>query len=307
MRTRETDEQDLVNMAEITEIELRFLRTVRSLTPGEHWSMAQGTGFDFVGLRDWQSGDRFSSIDWAQSSLTNFSPLIVREFDQSATASVVAVTDRSLSTRCGVDGVPIAAVLARAIATIGMSAVFFQDQFGLITFDAGLSQMEAIQPRIGKSQVVRCLRGYQHSDGMQQLMQTESLSTTLGSFMRKTSLVPFISDFLFDDPRGVLGELALLDSTHDVFIVLIDSAFAFGLSSVSAGWIEVVDVETGRSRMLSRSAVAKMAEKVREWQDDVERMAKSLDLDVLRLGVDQTRNDVALAEFVVERRLRKAS
>ncbi len=307
MRTRERDEEDLVSMAEITEIELLFLKGVRSFTPGEHRSLAHGTGFNFVGLRDWQAGDRFSSIDWAQSSLTNFSPLIMREFDQPATASVVVVTDRSLSTRCGVDGQSIAAVLARAIATIGMSAVFFQDQFGLITFDAGLSQMEAIKPRIGKGHVVGCLRGYQHRDGMQQLMQAESLSATLGSFMRKTSLVPFISDFLFDNPRGVLEELALLNSTHDVFIVLIDSAFAFTLPRVSAGWLEVVDVETGRSRMLSRSAVAKMAEKVREWQNEVERVAKSLDLDLLRLGIDQTRSEIELAEFVVERRLRKAS
>ena len=29
------------------------------------------------------------------------------------------------------DGVPIATTIARALATIGMSAVFFQDQFGL--------------------------------------------------------------------------------------------------------------------------------------------------------------------------------
>lgn len=43
----------------------------------------------------------------------------------------------------------------------------------------------------------------------------------------------------------------------------------------------------------------------REWQDEVERMAKDADLDVLRLGFDHTQNDAALAEFVAERRLRK--
>jgi len=49
---------------------------------------------------------------------------------------VIAVADASLSTRCGIDGIPIAAAIARTIGTIGMSAVFFQDMFGLITFDA---------------------------------------------------------------------------------------------------------------------------------------------------------------------------
>ena len=109
---------------------------MREFTIGEHRSLFHGSGFDFVGLRDWQAGDRLSAIDWPQSTLTNFSPLIVREFEQPSTATVVAVADRSLSTRCGIDGVPIAAAIARAIATIGMSAVFFQDLFGLITFDA---------------------------------------------------------------------------------------------------------------------------------------------------------------------------
>ena len=90
---------------------------MREVTIGEHRSRSHGSGFDFLGLRDWQAGDRFSSIDWAQSSLTNFSPLVVREFEQPSTATVMAIADLSLSTRCGVDGVPIAAAVARAIAT----------------------------------------------------------------------------------------------------------------------------------------------------------------------------------------------
>ena len=80
-----------------------------NVTIGDHRSLSHGSGFDFVGLRDWQAGDRFSTIDWAQSTLTNFSPLVVREFEQPSTASVVVVADASLSTRCGVNGVPIAA------------------------------------------------------------------------------------------------------------------------------------------------------------------------------------------------------
>ena len=105
--------------------------------------MFHGTGFDFVGLRDWQAGDRFENIDWPQSSLTNFSPLIVREFEQPTTSSVIMVADRSASTRCGATGgsdtrgTQIATLIARAIATVGMSAVFFQDSIGLITFDEG--------------------------------------------------------------------------------------------------------------------------------------------------------------------------
>jgi uncharacterized protein (DUF58 family) len=120
VRTREQEVEPLINLSEVTEVELLILKRMREFTPGEHSSMFHGTGFDFVGLRDWQAGDRFETIDWAQSSLTNFSPLIVREFEQPTTSGVIIAADRSASTRCGMDGVPIAVTIARAIATIGM-------------------------------------------------------------------------------------------------------------------------------------------------------------------------------------------
>ena len=65
-------DEDLVDFAEITEIELRVLRRMKEYTLGDHGSVFHGTGVDFVGLRDWQAGDRMSSIDWPQSTLTNF-------------------------------------------------------------------------------------------------------------------------------------------------------------------------------------------------------------------------------------------
>ena len=294
-----------VSLADLTEIELLVLKRMREVTIGEHRSSAHGSGFDFQGLRDWQPGDHPSSIDWAQSTITNFSPLLVREFEQPSTAMVTAIADVSASTRCGVDGRPIAALVARAIATIGMSAVFFQDPFGIVTFDEGFTHLAGVRPRTGKGQVVRCLDAYQFQRGLQAVRRTGDVSTTLAGYLRSTSLLPVISDFLFENPQEILRELSLLNSTHDVFLVLIDSAFAFELPAVSAGWIETVDVETGRSRTMGRRAFMQLAPRVREWQDEVERAATDLEIDVVRLGLDETQADIALGEFVAERRLRK--
>ena len=305
MRTREQDVEPFVNLSELTEIELLIMRRMREFTIGEHRSLFHGTGFDYVGLRDWQAGDRMSQIDWPQSTLTNFSPMVVRDYEQRSTATVIAIADASLSTRCGIDGVPIAAAIARTIGTVGMSAVFFQDMFGLITFGAKFDELSAIRPRVGKNQVIHCLDAYQFQTGLQPLKRSDSLSMSLAGFMRKTSMVPVISDFLFDNPGGVLKELAQLNSMHDVFIVLIDSAFAFELPPISAGWIEAFDVETGKSRVLSRGAMTALSRRTRAWQDDVAKTAKQLDMDVLRIGVDETETAIALSEFIAERRLRK--
>ena len=307
MRTREQDVEPFVNLSELTEIELLIMRRMREFTIGEHRSLFHGSGFDFVGLRDWQAGDRMSQIDWAQSTLTNFSPIVVRDYEQRSTATVVAIADNSLSTRCGIDGIPIAAAIARTIGTIGMSAVFFQDLFGLITFDAKFEQLSAIRPRIGKNQVIHCLDAYQFGEGLTLLKRADSLSMSLAGFMRKTSMVPVISDFLFDEAGSVMKELAQLNSMHDVFIVLIDSAFAFELPPVSAGWIEAFDVETGKSKVMSRHALKALSSRTRAWQNEVAKLAKDNDLDVLRIGVDEVQTTIALSEFIAERRLRKAA
>jgi uncharacterized protein (DUF58 family) len=308
MRTRDHEEiAPLVNLADITEIELVILKRMREVTMGDHRSRSQGSGFDFIGLRDWQAGDRFSSIDWAQSSLTNFAPLIVREFEQPSTATIMAIADLSPSTRCGVDGVQIAAAVARAIATLGMSAVFFQDPFGLVTFDNGFVHLAALRPRTGKAHVVHCLDAYQFERNLQKVRRSGSISTSLAGFVRRQAMLPVISDFLFDDAETIVQELSMLNTTQDVFLVLIDSAFAFNLPDVSAGWIEIVDVETGKARTISRRAYRDLAARARRWQDDVKTMAKNRGLDVVTIGLDQAAGDIALSEFVVERRLRKTS
>jgi len=213
--------------------------------------------------------------------------------------------DFSASTRCGVGGVPIAAAVARAIATIGMSAVFFQDPFGIVTFDRGFQHLAALRPRLGKGHVVHCVDAYQYERGLQHLPRSGSISTSLGGFVRRHAMLPVISDFLFDDVDEVIKELSLLAITHDVFLILIDSAFAFNLPKVSAGWIEISDVETGQARTVSRRQYAQLADRAREWQEGVRQNAGKLDLDVVVIGLDQSKSDLALSEFVVERRLRK--
>jgi uncharacterized protein (DUF58 family) len=311
VRTREQEVEPLINLSEITEIELLILKRMREFTIGEHSSMFHGTGFDYVGLRDWQAGDRFEHIDWPQSSLNNFSPLIVREFEQPTTSSVILVADRSASTRCGTNtsgeqrGLQIATLIARAIATVGMSAVFFQDSIGLISFDEGFRHLGAVRPRIGKGQVIHCIDAYQHGYGLQEMRNIGSLSATLTGFSRKTAMMPVVSDFLFDDAPVFLRELAQVNNIHDVFLMMVDASFAFELPRVSAGWVEVYDVETGQTRMMSRRELSRQSDRVKAWQDEVERQAKDQGLDVVRLSLDQVRFDVALVEWVAERRLRR--
>ena len=258
-------------------------------------------------MRDWQAGDRFSAIDWAQSSLTNFAPLVVREFDQPSTATVLAVADGSLSTRCGAGGVPLAAVVARALATIGLSAAFFQDRFGLLTFDRGFAAVAGVAPRTGRGHVVHCLEAYESRRGLEPVATGLGVSAAVAGSLRSASLVPVISDFLFDDALDVVRELALVNAAHDVFLVLIDSA----LGVCHAATLVRLDhrARRGRGRAAGRHApgLPGLAAQAAGWQARVATAARDAELDVVVLGVDEQQGELALAEFVAERRLRRVT
>lgn len=297
--------EPLVDLSQIAEIELLILKRMKERTMGDHRSAFTGPGFTFVGVRDWEPGDRLSSIDWAQSSLTNFSPIVTREFEQPSNASIIAVADASPSTRCGAAGTPIAAAVARAVAAVGLSAVFFQDLFGLITFDEAFRPVTASRPRIGKPHVLHCLDLYQRPDAREADAGRGDLTATIAAHLRRPSLVPVISDFLFENAPRLLAELSLLNAVHDVFLIMVDARFAYDLPALSDGWIEVFDVETGRGRVLSRKELGRLAARVEAWQDELQRLARDADLDLVRVGLDRWEMENALVQFVAERRLRK--
>ena len=311
--------EPLVNLREIAEIELFIMKRMKEFTVGDHASVFKGGGFNFVGVRDWEPGDRMSTIDWAQSSMTNFSPMITRDFEQDSNATIVAVADASLSTRCGAHGVTVAAAIARAVAAAGLSAMFFQDLFGLVTFDDRFEQLAAARPKIGRSHLLYCIDLYQSgrkgeaaSGPVRRSHQDEGATTpgadivlAIESQLRKSSLVPVISDFLFPDAVRVIRELGLLNAVHDVFLLMADVRFAYEVPRVSDGWIEAYDIETGRARVFSRRELGRLAGRVGEWQDHVERTARDAGLDVVRVGLDRWEMETALVKFTAERRLRK--
>jgi hypothetical protein len=210
-----------------------------------------------------------------------------------------------MSTRCGVNGVPIAAAIARSVAAVGLSAVFFQDQFGLITFDDQFRQMAVARPRIGKPHVIYCLDLYQQFATTDSSAVPQDVTATIEGHLRKTSMVPVISDFLLPDVERVIKELSLIGGMHDVFLMMADVRFAYQLPSASAGWIETFDVETGGTRVVSRREFARMAERIEEWQKHVSDLARDNDLDIVRVGLDRWEMETTLIEFARERRLRK--
>lgn len=292
----------LVSWEEIQDIELVVLRRMKEFAMGSHKSVFQGAGFDLVGLREWEPGDRAAAIDWPQSSLNNFSPLLTREFEQESTASVVVVADNSLSTRCGAGGTPIAKVIARTVATLSLAAAFFQDLVGLVTMN-GTERRLVVPLRTGRNHAVHCAEIYQQCLSDDYTSTTLHQGASLAGLLRKRSLIPVVTDCLTDDPRRVITEFAALNGFHDVFMVVIDCTFAFRLPRVRAGWIEAYDVESGVSRVFSSEEVEQFERTVKSWQDESVQLGRECGLDVVRIKPGKEYQ--ALAAFLNGRRTQK--
>jgi len=291
----------LVDWNELRDIELVVLRQMKEYAAGSHQSVFQGEGFNLVGLRDWEPGDRPSDIDWGQSTLTNFSPLVSRQHEQESVASIMIVADTSLSTQCGTNGVSIANVIGRTLATLGLAGAFCQDQVGLVTLDRSVTRLE-VRPGVGKNHVYHCLETYQ-SKVFEDVEQISGSEGGLTEILRRQSFLPVISDFLFEDSTVFLEELALLAPIHDVLLVMVDSKFAYQLPDASSGWLETYDVETGQTRLFSARDLNDLDQEVGQWQLRTIHEAERLGLDIVKITKGQEHQ--ALLQYLNERRLRR--
>lgn len=293
-----------VDPADVSELEAFLLRRMRDHTAGDHKSVYAGSGFDVTGLRDWEPGDAMSGIDWAQSSLTNFSPLIVRQLEQDSVATVMVAADASLSTHCGPAGEQLRSAILRCLTVLGLSAALCQDRFGLVAFDDRGRPLGTLRPRGGKAHAMHCLSLYARcsSEGGE---GSGDLRVELEAYLRSASLVVLVSDCLLADIDATIDGFAALAGEHDVLIVIVDARATFALPSVNAGWLEIADVETGETRTISRAAALQMVERIDDWQRAVEQRARARGLDVVRIGAGRWEMEEALAACFARRRLQK--
>jgi uncharacterized protein (DUF58 family) len=294
----------LLDPSEVEAINLFCSARVRELIFGEHASVFTGTtGFNFSGIRDFEPGDPPARVDWAHSTTTLYNPLQVRECIEERSVDIVIAADVSPSTRCGTTSALIGKGIARAIATVGLSASIFQDTVGLVLFGGNRQVVEP--PRGGRNHVERLVDLYQTAPAASGLPGKERLAETLAGELRRTSLVIVASDFLFPDVFSTLKELADLKQPHDLFLVMADSAFAFELPRISAGWIGCIDGETGAHVDLSQAQIRELPRLIRSHQDAVQDYAERMDLEVLRVLPDAEEFQGAICDFFLERRLRR--
>jgi len=218
------------------------------------------------------------------------------------------IADASPSTRCGVNGRSDRGRGRSSDRPVGMSAVFFQDLFGMLTFQSDLQHLSAIRPRIGKNQVIHCLDAYDRQRNLQEVRFASSLSMTIASFMRKRRSSPSSPTSCSTIRPPSLKELC---AAHDRRTMCSSSAdrrrVCLRAAAHVRGWIDAFDVETGRSRMMSRATSRRHGPRASATGRMKWSRRQKPSISTSSIGLDPAASDIALAEFIVERRLRKVS
>ncbi len=291
-------------LSDIPEIDLFLLRYIKNFSGGEHKSFFKGQGFDLVGLREEQPGDKLSSIDWPQSSLNNYDPIMVREFEEDKNATIFIVADASLSTFCGTNGLSSSDIASRVIAMFGLSGVFFQDVTGLFFFDHE-HKYGCLRPKAGKGQVVTCIKKYKERKFSLSVNSLAEVAKKILGQLTRTSTIPFVSDFLAGNPTEIINAIVGLKTKHDAFMVMIDQGFAFDLPQIVDGWVECVDVDSGQKMILSSRELSRLSEKVTKYQDELILMARDRGIEVIRVGRDKNESFIKMADFFFIRRTKR--
>jgi uncharacterized protein (DUF58 family) len=297
----------LVDPSEANEIEVVVVRRVRELIFGEHPSVFMGVnGIEFANVRIWEPGDPSTKINWPQSLRTNFNPIMVNESAEERTVDLLFAIDASLSVRCGMHGMTVAHVIARILATIGLSATLLQDRVGMMVFGAGEEINHA--PKSSREHVWGLIDAYTEvvREGPHDAARRFSLTEAVLGMTLRPAMIICVSDFLDAWSPKLIEEAAFLDGEHhDVFLVVVDSAFAFDLPKSSSGWIACRDVESGKTMSLSARQARDLSVQVRHWQETIQKSAERAGLDVLHIHKGEEEFYAELTDFFLERRLHK--
>lgn len=226
---------------DVRRLEIRARKLMENRALGAYDSVFRGHGVEFAEVRAYQPGDPFQAIDWKVTA--RMGRPYVKKFVEERELSVLIAIDVSGSLGTGTRGRTKYQLALEVAALLGLAATRNNDRVGLLLFSDGVERW--IRPRRGRGRLRQLLH-------VLVTHEVRGLGTNIGLALRTLvraldtrSLVFVLSDFR---ARDFERELAVAGRKHDVVgVQLLDPSDE---SLPSAGIVEVVDPESGRSGTL---------------------------------------------------------
>jgi len=277
----------------IRKIEIKTRKLVESTIGGRYTSVFRGLGIEFHNVREYQTGDDISAIDWNVTARTANDKLYVKEFVEERELQVFLVVDTSASmiySSIKMEDNSIAPlkveIAAEVAATLALSAIKNNDKVGLITFSGALQ--EYIPPRKGKKHVLHIIRDILSNT---QAKGKTKLSTTLENLCRlinTKAIIFIITDLMLGEDDNYEKPLTVLSKKNDCVVLQIRDPFEENFPDV--GLINLIDPETGKEILIDSSSKSfiKIFNKYRskEWNYHKTKLIKA-GVDILEISTEK--------------------
>jgi len=230
----------------IKELEFLITRSESADLYGQYRSVFKGAGIDYEGTREYTQGDDTRFIDWNRTAKSN--EIWSKEFREERGRVVLFLVDNSMSMIAPPPFNEKTLVALRVLSLLGYSAVNAGDLVGLITFSSDVHSV--MRPRKGEGNILQIIQRIQRdsSDVSVKSRQGTDVAKVIqfsNRLLKQRSVVFILSDFV---DTTSLETIRLLARKHDVTVVRIDGPDSD--FSTEDGLIDLLDVETGRSRIV---------------------------------------------------------
>ena len=229
----------------VRHIEIRTRGLVNDLFGGEYHSVFKGRGMSFSEVREYQTGDDISLIDWNVTARSN-APYI-KIFEEERELTVYLIVDMSRSGNFGTLRKFKNEVAAEIAAVFGFSAIKNNDKVGLILFSDEIEKY--VVPKKGKSHVLRVIREllYQRPKGRRTSIQ--NAIDFLMKVAKRRSVVFLISDYM---DEGYWKSLKIANRKHDLIGIQMNDVAESDIPNL--GLLKVHDPETNEQFWIDTSS-----------------------------------------------------
>ncbi len=265
---------------------IKAQKEVFSKIIGENNARHKGVGYDFVELREYESGDDIKHIDWIISS--KMGKPYIKVFHQQRELNVSIVPILSGSVHFGTK-VLKHHLINEVCALIAYACIKQNDPFeSYICNEDVVLNTKKTKQLFGVRTLVEKISGY---DVLGKSVDWKHISKKLFTQLKQRSLVFLIGDFF--DTKEL--DLRAFSMRHEVMVIIIRDRFEE--EPVLLGDINIMDPSTGQSTSvnLNKTALKTMREKVLEEDHLLYTKLKRSGIQFIKIYTDENPAEKILA------------
>jgi hypothetical protein len=199
-------------LKEIRKLEIRNHHLIKKGLVGGFQSRFKGSGLQFSEFRPYVYGDDVRHISWTTSAKAN--DTVLKTFEEERDKNYFLVVDVSASARRGPIGGSVAFRIAEIAATLALSAEDLGEKIGLLTFSKSVEKH--LPPEKGRNHVLRLVREILKTGHKERGTDPNFALKQLRGFLKKQSVIFFISDFEKLPEQKILKEYSI---KHEFFAI----------------------------------------------------------------------------------------